>query len=490
MGEILATGENLKNDININNDVVNIVNNIKQPNVLMDEKFQKKVIKIFIEDEEFSQQVGDMLYEDYFDGIHGHTLMKHIIAYFQKYNIIPGYDTIIDLVNEKEKDETLKLHLKEFIGLIRELKLADKQYVKDRTINFCKKQSLKKGLLKAAEAWEKENYEEIHKLITDSMKAGESKDTGHNYITDVEKRLIRDVRNPVPFMEGFNHKIGGGLAGGELGVILAATGGGKSMMLVKGGCAALLAGKTVLYYSFELAERMIANRFDSCLTGIKLSEILQFPQAIKEKVEDIKSCGANLIIKEFPTGAASVNTLRMHIKMLERDKIKPDVLFVDYADIMKPTAAFNEKRFALTSIYESLRALAMELNIPIWTASQASRAAINESKFDLRVISESLGKAQTADVILGLGRSDEDKAQRKAQLMVLKNRNGEDGYGIELYFDTANIEIYIQHQDSNIGMSGLMASTSIEDQLRLNKLIQKAGDEDFTLNSEEDNPPL
>lgn len=465
------------NNIIENNDISKIVNNIKQPNTLLDEKFQKKVIKIFIEDTDFSNQVVDMLLAEYFDGIHANVLMKHILGYFHKYNAIPSYDTIQDIISDQEKDDTLRTHLTEFLTLTRDLKFADKQYVKDKTLNFCKKQSLKKGLLKAADAWEKENYEEIHKIITDSLSAGESKDAGHNYINDVEKRLLRDVRNPVGVLEGFNHQIAGGLAGGELGVVLAPTGGGKSMMLVKFGCQPLIEGKTVLYYSLELAERVIANRFDACLTGIKLAEILQFPQAIKEKVQEIHQMGGKLIIKEFPTGAASVQTIRSHIKILERDNIKPDIVFIDYADIMKPTENFKEKRFALTSIYESIRALAMELQIPFWTASQAGREALNESRFDLRVISESLGKAQTADVILGLGRSDEDKLARKAFLLVLKNRNGADGYSVELYFDTTNIDIYVQDQDKNVGLNGIV--NGIEDQIRQNRTNPK---NDFNAN--------
>ncbi len=307
----------------------------------------------------------------------------------------------------------------------------------------------------------------------DSMKIGDYRERGHNYIEDIEKRLIKSVRNPVPFLDGFNYKIGGGLSSGELGIILASTGAGKSMMLVKGASSALLAGKTVIYYSMELPETTIANRFDSCFTGHKLNSILNFPQSIRDKMQEIISLGGKLIIKEYPTGTASVNTFRSHLKHLERDGIIPDIIFVDYADIMKATSAFSEKRFALTSIYEGLRALAMELHIPIWTASQASRTAINESKFDLKVISESLGKAQTADVILGLGRSDEDKAVRRAFLLCLKNRNGEDGFSEELYFDTSNIDIYLSKGESNIGFAGIGDSiSSIENTLRANKKIQ------------------
>jgi len=446
----------------------NIISEIKQPKVLLYEKFQKKVIKTIIEDDQFSKEIIDIIKEEYFIDILSSTLVSYILKYNIKYNTVPNYDTLIDLINIKESDEIFKNHLLEYLKVIRDYKLTDKPHVIAYTKNFCKKQSLRKGLEEAAKAWENEDYDAIHKIIVDSMKIGGSRDKGHSYIDDVEKRLIRSTRNPVPFLDGFDHKIGGGLAPGELGVILAATGGGKSMMLVKGGATALLKGKSVLYYSMELAEIIIANRFDSCLTGHKLNSLNLFSQSIREKVSEISSLGGKLIIKEYPTGTASVNTLRSHVKQLEGEGFIPDVIFIDYADIMKPTSSFQEKRFALTSIYEALRALAMELYVPIWTASQASRAAINESKFDLKVISESLGKAQTADVILGIGRSDDDKLKRKAQLLCLKNRNGEDGYSLPLNFDTSNLDISVDEENKNlIGYAGLgegLVESSIRNQ--------------------------
>jgi len=358
---------------NTNNDIVNVIEAMKQPKKLLDDKFQKKLIKVIIEDDQFAKEIIDMLNEEYFEGILPVTIINYILNYYEKYSSIPNYETLTDVINSKESDDNTKNHLIEFLKLTQDYKLADKQFVKDYTKNFCKKQSLKRGLEDAAKAWEKEDYESIHKIIMDSMKAGDHKEIGHDYTKDVEKRLLKSVRNPVPILDGIDHRIGGGLAAGELGVILSPTGGGKSMMLVRFACTALMHGKTVVYYSMELFETVVANRFDSCLTGHKLTTILNYPNVIREKTKEIEDLGGKLIVREFGTGTASVNSLRAHIKQLERDGIIPDVIFVDYADIMKATSNFQEKRFALTSIYESLRALAMELALPIWTASQAGR---------------------------------------------------------------------------------------------------------------------
>jgi replicative DNA helicase len=452
-----------------NNEIKSAIKNVNQPLTLLDVEFQKKLIKVIVEDKqgEFSTQIIDILKPDYFDGLHMKTLIRHIIDFVTKYNIIPEYQTLRDIINEKEAEGILKDNLLEYITSIEEQRITDKLNVKDIALNFCRKQSLKKGLIDAVDNWEKGDYENIAQIISEALKVGEPKSSGHNYLKDVEKRLIKKFRLPVPAMKGLDSKIGGGLAGGELGVILSPTGGGKSMMLVKFTCEALYAGKTVVYYSFELQESVIGNRIDSCLTGIPLKDVLEFPDKIREVALEIRDKGANLIIKEFPTGSASVNSLKSHLKVLEREGIIPDLIVIDYADIMKATSSFTEKRFALTSIYEGLRGMAMEMNIPVWTACQAGRTAINKDAFSLDSISESLGKAQTADVILGIARPDEDKKIKKANMMILKNRNGEDGYSLRLHFDTSKIDIQVEDEgDANlkIGVKGL----NLEAQIRAN----------------------
>lgn len=448
------------------NDIAKVLDGIKKNPILVDENFQQKLIKVIVEDKrgEFAGQIVDILDVGYFDGALTKLLIGHIKRYVESHNVVPDYETIEWIVKEKEPDGIERERMLGLVGLIKKSEVRDISYVQKYALDFCKKQALKKGLMEATGKWESGDYDNISKIINDALRVGEPRNIGHDYIKDVEKRMQRQFRTPVPSMKGVDAKIGGGLAGGELGVLLSPTGGGKSMFLVKFACTALEFGKKVVYYTFELNENVIGNRFDACLNAVMLRDVLDYPEVIKEKLSTIQNNGGGLIIKEFPTGSASINTLRAHLKSLERDNFIPDILFIDYADIMKPTSTFAEKRFALTSVYEALRGMSMEMNIPIWTASQASREAINSNRFDLKVISESLGKAQTADIILGVGRTDEDKAEKKATMMVLKNRNGEDGFTIDLHFDTANIDIRMADSDTGniIGFKGL----KIEQQLR------------------------
>ncbi len=378
----------------------NALESINAPNQLLDSNFQKKLIKVIIDDDKYAEQIIDIININYFDGVLIKMLFKYIMDYYEKYNIIPKYDTLKDLVNENENDLTQKEHLLELITILKEYKLVDKSFVKDTALQFCQKQSLKNGIMNAIEAWDRGKYEDITKIIGDSMKFGDSKNAGHNYSKDADSRLKKHFRNPISSMKGLDSYIGGGLAGGELGVIMAPTGGGKSMMLVKLASNAYVAGKNVIYYTLELSERVVGNRFDSCLSQIPMKDIYEYPQAIKEKIEEIEKNGGKLYIKEYPTVGATVQTIKNHLKTLQREGFTPDVIFIDYADIMKSTSEYSEKRFSLTSIYEGIRGLAMEFNIPIWTATQSSRCLEINTIIETQTGKIEICKAKKSDLVM------------------------------------------------------------------------------------------
>ena len=452
------------NDPQINSDTQKKTTQQNETKAIGDEKFQIKLIKLIIDDANtpgegnFADNIIDIINVKYFDNIHNQILINYIINYVSEYNSIPSYDILINIIKDKESPEN-QTYLIDILNWMQKVNIpSEKKYIQANALDFCRKQSLKNGLMKAGEALESGNqdYDSIASIVVEALKIGEPKNSGHNYFVDVENRLTKDHRDAIPTVEGLDVYIDGGLAGGELGVVMSPTGGGKSMMLVKFAAEALKRGKNVLYYTLELKEKVIGNRLDSCLFNIAIKDIPEFPDAITEKMPQLVNKGGNMFIKEFPTGMASVSTFRSHIKILERDhRFKPDIILVDYADIMKSTIAFSEKRHSLTSIYEGLRGLGMEMNIPIWTASQTNRDAINSQNFDLSNIGESIGKAQTADVIIGLARTETDKSMKKAILMILKNRVGADGAILPLYFDTYKIDIRTIRKDE---VSGAIAS--------------------------------
>ena len=226
----------------------------------------------------------------------------------------------------------------------------------------------------------------------------------------------------------------------ELGVVIAPTGAGKSMALVHLGVQALLEGKTVVHYTLELQDTVVASRYDSCLTKIPLQDLASFKEQIYEEVQDISG---RLIVKEYPTKTASTQTIRNHLEKLRMRSIDVDFIIVDYGDLLRPVRYLKEKRNELESIYEELRGIAAEYEAPVWTASQTNRSGLNAEVITMESISEAFNKCFIADFIFTISRTIDDKVANSGRLFVAKNRNGPDGLVFPLFMDTANVCIKV-----------------------------------------------
>jgi replicative DNA helicase len=412
-----------------------------------DISYQNRFLKIFFSDKTgFGESLIDILDVNHFD-LYQKMLINYALKYFADYKDIPRFEILKDIIRQKEKGLNQD-YLLDLVSKVEGTVVENIPGFKDGVREFFKSKSIKNCIKELVTDWKNHSYDAMIKRLSEAIKAGEVRDYGHDYITDIEKRLNKDFRNPVPALAILDKYIGGGLAAGELGVVLAPPGGGKSMMLVALACYALLSGKKIVYYTLELSEEAVGQRFDACLNDIKLKEVWDFPDIIEEKLAEIKSNNGSLKIKKFGMGQASVNTLLTHIRHLESNEgFVPDEILIDYADLMKPTVNYTEKRHTLTHIYEALRGdMAEVLHIPIWTASQTSKAGFNVEKFGLDVFGEAtIGKAATADVVIGVARPEEFKTQKlpMANISILKNRNGQDGIHFSAIFDTSRVKVII-----------------------------------------------
>ena len=229
-----------------------------------------------------------------------------------------------------------------------------------------------------------------------------------------------------------------GLGKGELGVVIAPTGAGKSMVLTHLGAQALQAGHNVVHYTLELLDTVVAGRYDSCITGIELNDLLDKKDEIYEQIKDIDG---KLVVKEYPTKTASVKTLRNHLEKIRKRGGEIDMIIVDYADLLKPTSNYREKRTELESIYEELRTLAYEFSCPVWTASQTNRSGLDAEVITMNSISEAFSKCFVADFIFSVSRTIMDKAKNGGRVFIAKNRNGPDGIVFPIFMDTSNVKI-------------------------------------------------
>ena len=283
--------------------------------------------------------------------------------------------------------------------------------------------------------------------MKEAVAIGMPHSVGHDFFNDADARFIKINRNVCPTgLKRIDAKdiLQGGLGRGELGVVTANTGVGKSHFLVALGANALKAGKNVLHYTFELTEHAVGLRYDSNLCEIASNEVQDNKDYVMQKYEDSEM--GRLIIKEYPTGSASVVTIKNHIEKLAMKNFKPSIIMIDYADVMRSTRSYDSLRHELKLIYEELRNLAMEMNIPVWTASQANRDSAKSDIVGLENMSEAYGKAMVADVVLSLSRKPMEKSTNEGRLFIAKNRAGRDGLVFPIHIDTSQSRIEVLDQ--------------------------------------------
>jgi replicative DNA helicase len=390
---------------------------------------------------------------DYFDLKYLAYLSEKYFAYYQKYKCFPTLQLLISIIKDELKqpsNEILKDQVIEFLSRIRNSgAVGDLAYIKEKSLDFCRKQAMKDALEKSVDLISNDQYEEVISTMKKAVSVGMSSSVGHDFFEDAEARFVKINRFACPTgIDAIDEKsiLNGGLGKGELGVIVANTGVGKSHFLVQIGSHALQVGKIVVHYTFELSETAVGIRYDSNLTNINSSEIQDSKEEVLDKYNQM-SLG-RLIIKEYPTGSCTVGTIRNHLEKLSLKGFVPHLIVIDYADIMRSTREYDALRMELKLIYEELRNLAMERGIPVWTASQANRDSSSSDVVGLENMSESYGKAMVADVVLSLSRKPTEKATGAGRLFVAKNRAGRDGILFPVHIDTARSKISVLDENS------------------------------------------
>lgn len=415
-------------------------------------QFQETIFQGLISDLHWAQQMVEVMTPHHFDLKYLEFLTSKYFSYFEKYKCFPTMTLLIQIVKDElteSGDTVLRDQVVEFLHRLKASpNITDVKYVKDKSLDFCKRQAFKEALEKSVELISTDKFESVVDLMKEAVAIGMPHSVGHDFFNDAEARFVKINRNVCPTgLKRIDQKdiLQGGLGRGELGVVTANTGVGKSHFLVALGANALKAGKNVLHYTFELTEHAVGLRYDSNLCEIDSNQVQDNKEFVLKKYEDMDL--GRLIIKEYPTGSASVVTIRNHIEKLALKNFKPSIIMIDYADVMRSTRSYDSLRHELKLIYEELRNLAMELNIPIWTASQANRDSAKSDIVGLENMSEAYGKAMVADVVLSLSRKPMEKSTNEGRLFIAKNRAGRDGLVFPIHIDTAQSRIDVLDQE-------------------------------------------
>jgi len=406
-------------------------------------QFQESLAQMILEDRPFADQIEEVLDTQFFELNYLRIFVSKIFNYRKKYNVHPTKKIIASILRtdlEKFNDASQK-QVRDYFARTCIKDVSDAQYIRDTSLDFCKKQKLKEALMKTVDLIQSSSYDEVRKVIDDALRLGTDNNFGHDFLKDFELRYEIKARSPISTgWEKIDSLMNNGLGSGELGVVVAPTGAGKSMVLTHLGSQAIKDGKNIVHYTLELSEAATGQRYDSCISGVPLNTLFHQKEEVLEMISDLKG---SLIIKEYPTKTASTNTIKTHLEKLKKRNHKIDMILVDYADLLKPVTNFKEKRNELESIYESLRAMAQEYKCPIWTASQTNRTGLNAEVVTMESISEAFNKCFVSDFICSISRTIKDKNANTGRMFVAKNRNGPDGLVFPLFMDPSNVCIRV-----------------------------------------------
>jgi len=416
-------------------------------------EFQVKCIVSLLTDKLFLEQIFDILSVEHFESEANRWIVDMVREYFSQYKCAPTMNVFKVKLDAIEND-VLKSSIKEQLrSVFIHTNDSDIKFVKEQFLEFCRNQKLKKAIWDSTDYLKLGQYDNIKKVIDEAMKAGMERNLGHEYFQDVEKRMSEMARCYVKTnWPAIDQLLDGGLAKGELGFIVAPAGSGKSWLLAKLGSEAMRNGKNVVHFTLELNENYVGLRYDSCFTGIDFQDIRKNVDVVKKKTEEIPG---RLFIKYFPIKTIASHTIKMHVERIEMlTGTKVDLIVVDYADLLRPAMADkNANSYSEAgSVYEELRAVAGELQVPIWSASQAHRGAHEADTIQAHNVADSYRKIMTGDFILSLSRKMEDKQGATARIHVIKNRFGADGMTFPTYFNSSNGDIKVYEATSPEGL--------------------------------------
>ena len=403
--------------------------------------FQNKVISAILSDRSFTRQIYDIIKPEYFDSEAAEWLVRTILNYMNEFEKMPTLDVLKVKINSIERDvlQTSVIDTLKFAW--NHLESEDLEFVKEQVLDFCKNQSIKNAILDSVPLLESGKYDMIKKNIDTAMKAGQDSDIGHEYKSMITERYEDTVRNVVSTgWQVIDEITQGGFGKGELILFAAPPGIGKSWSLINIGVNAMKKGKTVAHYTLELNEGYVGQRYDAVLSGVAVANL---KYNMEDVTKAVKSVSGDLVVKHYPTKTASVTSLKAHMdKMILQNK-KPDVVIVDYADLLR--GPNKEKRHEeLEEIIEDLRGMAGEYEVPVYTASQINRSGAEDDIITGTKIAGSFSKMMTADFVVSLSRKIEDKLAGTGRWHVIKNRFGPDGmtFPSKANFSTGQINIY------------------------------------------------
>ena len=452
------------------------------------ERIERTTLKNLIHNDEYARKVLPFLKEEYFTERFDKILFREIHHFITKYNNLPTKEALsIELNNRKDVNETEYKTITDILGTLNKEQI-DQKWLVETTEKFCKDRAIHNAILGGIQKLDGKDKshspEYLPEMLSQALSVSFDQKIGHDYLTETKERydFYRRKEERLELdLEFFNKITRGGIPSKTLNICLAGTGVGKTMFMTHLASSILLQGKNVLYITLEMAEERIAERIDANLLNVGMSDLEELPyQMYETKINKLQSkTTGKLIIKEYPTASAHTGHFKNLLNELALKKsFKPDILFVDYLNIaasarFKAGANVNSYTY-IKAIAEELRGLAVEYDIPVFSATQTTRGGYVSSDVGMEDTAESFGLPATADFMFALISSEELEQKNQILIKQLKNRYNDPTVNRKFIVgvDRSKMRLYDVEQKAQEDL----VDTGQEDQLSTSNKFKKLGE--------------
>ena len=438
--------------------------------------FQLQILNNIILYKDFASSIVDVLEPKYFDNQYFKLIMQMTKEYYHKYEHAPSFSTLEQITKSEVSSPMAQKMVLDMITQVVDAPEDGYQYVQEKALKFCKQQELQKVMTKAQKIIDKgdfESYDHLEEMVREALQVGEV-DTGTaDVFFNLDEVLDDDFRHPIPLgITGIDNLLKGGLAKGEIGVILAPTGVGKTTVLSKIANNAFNLGYNVLQIFFEDNPKIIQRKHFTMWTKIAPDNLSVYKEDVLEKVRQIKENAPNrLILKKLPSDTLTMNQIKNQMRKMIAEGIKLDLVVVDYIDCIVPDKNLGDEWKSEGSVMRGFESMCHELDIAGWTATQGNRSSISSEVVTTDQMGGSIKKSQVGHVIISIAKSLQQKEMNLATIAITKSRIGKDGIVFEnCKFDNEMIEI---DTDSSVTFLGMEEQKEEKNKVRIQELLQK-----------------
>lgn len=425
--------------------------------------FQYRLLQQILVDRKFGETIIDILTPNYFEDTFLRSVAGKIKDNYEKYEVIPDINSLESILFENIVDEVDKEMYISSLNRIKDAEQNNGLRTQDIALKFCKQQELKKAVREIQviiERGDLDDYHECEDKLKAALEVGNSKDDGLDVFDDIRGVLAEDFRDPIPTgINGLDKYMDGGLAKGELAVILAPTGVGKTTMTTKIVNHAKNIGKNVLQIFFEDNPRVIQKKHLACWMGGKytMNELAEHEDEVFAVADEMAERPGVIKLKKFPSDSTTIPMIRQYIKKLISQGFRPDMVILDYIDCVQSSKQFKESWDAEGNVMRQFETMLSELDIAGWTAVQGNRSSLTAETVDSSMFGGSIKKAQIGHFIVSIAKTIDQRAAGTANMAILKSRFGQDGIVFEdIIFDNARIQISMD-TENEVGSSFLQS---------------------------------